>query len=121
MATVFIVDDDLSIMKLIKMLLEGNGFQVVGTALNGQIAIDKIRTLSEKPDVVIMDYRMPIKNGIEATVEIMKMSNRSKIIFASADDEIKEEALEVGVLSVVSKPFNFEELLSSIKNSLNEK
>ncbi len=52
MTTVFIVDDEMAIVELIKLLLEENGLQVIGTAFNGQIAINKINTLSEKPDVV---------------------------------------------------------------------
>lgn len=102
------------------MLLEGWGFQVVGTAINGQKAIDKFRALPEKPDVVIMDHRMPIKNGIEATIEILNMTNRSRIIFATADEDIKELALRIGAFSVVNKPFDFDELLNSINEALND-
>ena len=100
------------------MLLEGYGFQVVGTAFNGQIAIDKFKKISEKPDVVIMDYRMPIKNGIETTIEILKMNNHSKIIFATADEEINEHALKVGAIGAINKPFDFEELLNSNNDAL---
>jgi len=101
--------------------MERFGIQVVGTAANGQIAIDKFETLSEEPDVVIMDYRMPIKNGVETTIELLKMGCHSKIIFATADNEIKEKALEVGAFAVVNKPFKFEQLIKVIKNSLNKK
>jgi len=103
------------------LLLEGNGFQIVGMAFNGQMAIDKFRALSKKPKILIMDYRMPIKNGIEAAIEILNLGNRSKIIFATADVSIKEHALEIGVFKVVHKPFDFDELLNSINEALNEK
>jgi len=116
MATVFIVDDDLSIVKLTKLLLEGSGFQVIGTAANGQIAVSKIISLSEKLDFVIMDYRMPIMDGIEATREILKIIDHLKIIFATADEDIKEQALKVGAIAVVNKPFNFDELLTTIND-----
>ncbi len=108
-------------MDLLKRFLEAFGFKVIGTAADGQLAIDKFKTLPEKPDVILMDHRMPIKNGIEATVEILKMGCFSKIIFATADSEIKEEALNVGVFRVVNKPFSFDELLNSINEALNEK
>lgn len=68
-----------------------------------------------------MDYRMPIKNGIEATVEILKIGCQSKIIFATADEDIKEHALKVGAFSVVNKPFNFNELINNINEILKKK
>lgn len=121
MATVFIIDDDQSILRLIRILLEGNGFQVVETAVNGQIAINKFRALPEKPDIILMDYRMPIKNGLEATIEILKMGYHSRIIFETADEIIKQQALKVGVFSVIIKPFDLNELLNSIDDALNDK
>ena len=121
MTTVFIVDDDQSITLFLRLLLEGMGFQIIGTASNGQIAIDKIKILSEKPDILIMDYRMPIMDGIEATVEIRKLNVQILVIFTTADDEIREKALEVGAFDVVSKPFKFEELLNSINSTIDKK
>jgi two-component system chemotaxis response regulator CheY len=113
-ATILIVEDDLSITRLMKLLLEGYGHRVVGTAQNGQMAIDLFKSLSEKPNIVIMDYRMPIKNGLEVTSEILQISNHTKIIFTTADEEIKEQALKVGAFSVINKPFDFKELILRI-------
>jgi len=67
---------------------------------------------------MLMDYRMPIKNGIEATVEILKHGCQSKIIFATADVSIKAHALKVGAFSVVNKPINFDELINKINEIL---
>ncbi len=108
-------------MDVLKRFLEVYGFNVIGTAADGQMAIDMFKSLPEKPDVILMDYRMPIKNGIEATVEILKDGCQSKIIFATADVSIKEYALKVGAISVVNKPFNFDELLNSINQALKKK
>ena len=120
MTTILIVDDDRSITLLLKLLLDGNGIQVVGTAANGQIAINKLRNLSEKPDIVLIDYRMPIMDGIEASIEILKMTDPPTIIFTTADHQIREKALEIGAFSVVNKPFEFEELFAVIEKTLNE-
>jgi len=116
MATTFNVDDDLLNAKPINELLEERGFQVNGTAFNGQIIIEKPKILQEKPDVVIMDYRNLIMKGIVATFEILNIINRSRIISATADEDIKEKALEIGGFSFVCKPFNFEEMLAFKKN-----
>ncbi len=102
------------------MLLEGHGFKVIGTASNGQEGVNKIKSAIKKPDIILMDYRMPIKDGIEATREIIQTGYRSKIIFATADGEIKEEALKMGAFNVVKKPFDFNMLLSSINEALND-
>ena len=61
---------------------------------------------------------MPIKNGIEATVEILKHGCQSKIIFATADVSIKAHALKVGAFSVVNKPFSLGELMKTINDVL---
>ena len=105
-------------MNILKNLFEAHGFKIIGTAANGQIAIDKFNSLPTKPDVVLMDYRMPNKNGIEATVEILKSGCTSKIIFATSDVYIKEQALKVGATSVINKPFNFDELINKINDVL---
>ncbi len=104
-----------------KRFLEAYGFKVIGAAADGQMAIDMFKSLPEKPDVILMDYRMPTKNGIEATVEILKDGCQSKIIFATADVSIKEQALKVGAFSVVNKPFKFDELINKINEAFKKK
>lgn len=115
MSTIQIVEDDQSTLKLLKLLLEGYGYEIIGIAINGQMAIDQYKSFLNKPDVVLMDYRMPIKDGIEASIEILNMNNQTKIIFITADEDIKNHALEIGAIDVVAKPFDFNELLNSIK------
>ena len=66
-----------------------------------------------------MDHRMPKKNGIEASKEILEMDKNSKIIFTSADNSVKEEALSIGAFSFKDKPFTVEGLIGDIKNALN--
>jgi len=74
---------------------------------------------STKPDIILMDHRMPIKNGIEATKEIFQNSSdiKQKIIFISADRSIKETALSIGVISFKNKPFSLERLFNNIEKA----
>ncbi len=95
------------------------GFQIIGVAKNGQEAVDKFKLFSEKPDIIIMDHRMPIKSGIDATKEIISLGKNPKIIFASADKTVREEALSIGAADFIEKPFDFEELVKKIKEVLN--
>lgn len=103
-------------------MLEAFGHTIVGTALNGQIAIDFYKNFlkkpEKKPEIIIMDHRMPIKNGIETTIEILSLDPNAKIIFTTADESIKNEALKKGVFCVINKPFNYDELSDCINKAL---
>ncbi len=101
-----------------KELLTLKGFEIVGVANNGEKAVSMFKSFSEKPKVILMDYRMPIKNGLEATKEILQIDNNAKIIFTSADESVKEEALALGAFSFKNKPFDIEYLISNIEKAL---
>lgn len=61
---------------------------------------------------------MPLKDGIEASKEILQINNNTKIIFVSADVSVKEEALSIGVFCFKDKPFTIENLIDSIQIAL---
>ena len=119
MVSVFIVEDDLSLQRLYEMMLTTFGFEVVDKASNGKEAIEKFMSFSTKPDVILMDHRMPIKNGIDTTIELMKFNNHTKIIFTSADNSVKERALEIGAASFIEKPFTVIQLQTEINRVVN--
>ena len=100
------------------MLLSAYGFDVIGTAKNGEEAVEMYENFSVKPDIIIMDYRMPIKNGIEASKDILQINKNAKIIFASADTSVKEIANSIGVVSFKTKPFSNQKLLDNINKIL---
>jgi len=103
---------------LYEELLEAYGFEVIGVAKNGEEAVSKYRSFKVKPDVVIMDHRMPIKTGIEATEEILEYDKNAKIIFASADGTVKQIALSIGALIFEEKPFDNNLLIEDINRLL---
>jgi len=115
MAKIFIVDDDQSLQRLYTLILTEAGFEIIATAFNGKKAIEIYNNLEEKPDIILMDHRMPIKNGLDAMTEILQINNHVKIIFASADISIKQKALEIGACAFLDKPFNMRKLLSIIQ------
>ena len=61
---------------------------------------------------------MPIKNGLETTKEILKINNYVKIIFISSYPDVKESALSIGATLFIEKPFELQELITSINNVL---
>lgn len=118
--TVFIVDDEPILHELLKEIFELNGYEVVADAYDGEEALRVYRTLVlsyKKPDVIIMDHRMPKKDGVETAVEILEINGSTKIIFASADETARERALEIGAVGFIKKPFEISEILNAIRET----
>ncbi len=121
MVSILIVEDDASLQFLYKQVLLLNGFTIFGIASNGMEALELFQKHPEKPDVILMDHRMPIKTGLEATREILALDSSAKIIFTSADSSIKKEAFALGIICFKDKPFTIENLISNIKKAVNLK
>jgi two-component system chemotaxis response regulator CheY len=103
-ARVFVVDDEDFIRDLYKDVFESAGLTVF-SACNGDEAVNIFKTLKSKPDIIIMDHRMPGKDGIQTTKEILMIDPSVPIIFSSADVSVREQALEAGACSFWTKPF----------------
>ncbi len=119
MIAIFIVEDDLSLQRLYELMLTTFGFKVVDKASNGKEAIEKFMAFSNKPDLILMDHRMPVKNGIDTAIELLEINNHIKILFASADSSIKGRALEIGAISFIEKPFTVIQLKNEINRVIN--
>jgi two-component system chemotaxis response regulator CheY len=115
MPSVLIVDDEPFIHQLYKDILEFNGFDVVGEAYDGEEAIEVYGKMETKPDLIIMDHRMPVKDGVDTTIQIKKMDDDVTIIFASADSSVRSRAIEAGAKEFLCKPFQIKELVESLK------
>ncbi|ACI19688.1 ANTAR domain-containing response regulator [Dictyoglomus thermophilum] len=111
---VLIAEDEPIVRMDLKEILESQGYEVVGEASDGQVAIELARKL--KPDVIIMDIRMPNLDGIEAA-KILTQENIAPIIFLTAysDKELVEKAKEVGVVAYIVKPFKESDLFPAIE------
>jgi len=114
-ATVFIVDDEPMLHELYGAILEMDGHEIVANAYNGDEAVEIWSRMDDPPEVIIMDHRMPNKDGVETTKEILKINPNTKIIFASADTTVRNDALNSGACSFLSKPFAVSDLLAGIE------
>jgi len=120
MATIFLIDDDSSIVTLFDKYLSILGHEIVAKAYNGEEAVKLFHEFRESPDLILMDHRMPKKDGLTAAKEILKANNKSKIIFFSADYSIKEKALALGAKYFLEKPFQLDKLSTIIKKIISE-
>ena len=78
-----LITDDAAFMRLsLKAMLERNGFEIVGEAENGAIAIEKYKLL--KPDIVTLDITMPVMEGLEALKQIKAFDKSAKVVMISA-------------------------------------
>jgi DNA-binding response OmpR family regulator len=114
MNKIFLVDDDFLFVKLCTKFLEFKGLDVIDYAINGIEAVNKFLHFKNKPDLIIMDCHMPYKDGIETTIELLKLDGNIKIFLISGDPTIKKEALAAGALDFKEKPFNLQELYNTI-------
>ena len=114
MTSVLIVDDELFIVELYRDILQLRGYKVVGTAFDGEEAIRKYRSSDQQPDVIIMDHRMPVMNGVEATKEILRANPTQKVIFVSADVMVEKEARDAGAIEFLPKPFRMDDLIEKM-------
>ncbi len=116
MIRVLLVDDQSLIRQGLKALLELEpDLQVVGEAENGQAAIALVETL--QPDLVLMDIRMPVMDGVAATREICHQFTNTKILVLTTfdDDEYVTQALRYGATGYLLKDTPSEELAAAIR------
>jgi CheY-like chemotaxis protein len=85
-------------------------------AADGQNAVELIESSGSLIDIVLMDYRMPRMDGVEATREIRKRFPDMPILFVSAWDkpEMKKAAFEVGAAEYLVTPIDYEELMEAV-------
>lgn len=111
---VVIAEDEAIIRLDLKEILEEEGYEVVGAASRGEEALELIRSL--KPDLAILDIKMPGKDGIEVASEIAT-DNICPVIILTAFSQrsFVEQARDAGVLAYLVKPFQASDLVPAIE------
>ncbi|MDH2444388.1 response regulator [Amnibacterium sp. CER49] len=113
-----VVAEDESLIRLdIVEILRDNGFDVIGEAGDGETAVQLATEL--RPDVVVMDIRMPQLDGIKAAERLTKDHIAPVVLLtAFSQKELVEQASEAGALAYVVKPFTPNDLLPAIEIAL---
>lgn len=104
-------DEALIRMDLVEMLTE-SGYHVVGQASNGQEAIALVQEL--RPDLAILDVKMPVLDGISAAEEIIHIAP-VLMLTAFSQKELIERARDAGVMAYVVKPFSISDLIPAME------
>lgn len=115
MLTIMLVDDHEVVRLGLRSIISRNPqFQVVAEAGNANEAIEL--AIEHEPDVIVMDVRLPGKNGVEATREIIKILPNTKIIMLTsyAEDEVLFDAIASGASGYVLKQIGSGELISAL-------
>ncbi len=115
---ILIVDDAAFMRMMIKNIVTKHGYEVVGEAENGQVAVELYKQL--KPDLVTMDITMPEMNGIEGVKAIRQIDPNANIIMCSAmgQQAMVMEAIQAGAKDFIVKPFQQERILQAIERVL---
>jgi two-component system chemotaxis response regulator CheY len=118
MAKILIVDDAAFMRMMVKENLKKAGFTEFAEAGNGQEAIEQYGAVS--PDLVLLDITMPVKDGLAALQEIKEKDREAKVVMCSAmgQESLVIEAIRLGALDFIVKPFKPERLLQTVKNIL---
>ena len=119
MAKIMIADDSDSIRLVLNDILSIGEHEVIAEAVDGEDAVKKF--VQSKPDLVLLDLAMPKKDGLQVLHEIMEIDPKAKIVLitASEDQKIISQCMEKGALSYIAKPFDFNNVLKIISDSLN--
>ncbi len=113
--SILIVDDNDMMRAILRGILRGEDYDVIGEARNGLIAVELADRL--KPDIICMDIMMPEKNGVEAMAEIKISRPDTEIVMVtgSADAETVQDCIMNGAAGFIIKPFNAARVLDTLE------
>ena len=114
-----VIADNESVIRMdVREMLEEAGHEVVGEAVNGKKAVELARRY--KPDLCILDVKMPEMDGISAVKEIKKVDPNAKIVMCSAmgQQAMVIEAIQAGARDFIVKPFQPDRVLEAVRKAV---
>lgn len=111
-ASVLIVDDSLFMRKVLRGILEGNGYLVVAEAGSG---IETMRRLHEhSPDIILLDIILHDSSGLDLLKSIISIRPNSKVVICSSigQEQVIQKSLDMGARAFIQKPFTQEKIVA---------
>ena len=114
-----IVDDEPDVVDQVKELFEIRNYTVV-TATSGEKALDLVK--KEKPNIMILDIRMPGISGIDVLKEVKKNYPKTRVIMLTGveDDATRDMAMGLGASGYLTKPYSYSELMDLSRKLIQE-
>jgi two-component system, chemotaxis family, chemotaxis protein CheY len=117
---VLVVDDSMFVTKQIGQILTSEGFDLVGTASNGEEGVEKYKELYPNVDLVTMDITMPKMDGVTALEKIIEFDKDAKVVMVSAlgKQDLVKKSLLLGAKNYIVKPLDRKKVLERIMQAL---
>ena len=117
---VLIVDDSMFVAKQLSQILTSEGFEIAGTAADGEEGVEKYKELYPKVDLVTMDITMPKMDGVTALEQIVEFDKNARVIMVSAlgKQDLVKKSLLMGAKNYIVKPLDRKKVLERILMSL---
>lgn len=112
MKQILIIEDDRNIQELLRQELNDEGYST-SIAANGKEALSILQT-NDKPDLIILDLRMPAMDGFETMGHILKLKHETPVVIHTAYPSYKDDALAMAADAFVVKSHD----LSALKNAI---
>ncbi len=117
MVALGIADDEPDILRLFKLMLDRKGYPIAYLAHDGEDAVLKHR--QNPAEIVILDYSMPFKDGLEALKEIMREFPGTRFILMTCGEDMSRELDGIGdSVTIIRKPFTLKSILNLLERQV---